>query len=288
MDLTLLAITVVSLVALIVMGVWVWRVSRDERRRGAARVAALGAAASEPAPVRSVVSRTVEEPVDEHRIVVGGGRPVAPWTPARVSTIAPSRRVQGGVDPVKPVPASEFHLERASVCESFLGSATTSPASGGQRGLAIAAVVLFALVVTGGFWLVFGDRRSLGGGWSTTATAVAASPLELVSLRHERRGTRLAVTGLIRNPGAGVAVDKLTAVVFLFDQKGAFISSARADVDFRRLIPGDESPFVITLDAPATVARYRVSFRNDAGIVPHVDQRRAEPVSQSLAATVSP
>jgi hypothetical protein len=61
--------------------------------------------------------------------------------------------------------------------------------------------------------------------------------------------------------------------VFLFDQQGGFVTSSRAEVDFKRLVPGDESPFVIAMDAPTNVARYRVSFRTDAGVVPHVDRR---------------
>jgi hypothetical protein len=74
----------------------------------------------------------------------------------------------------------------------------------------------------------------------------------------------------------------LNAVVFLFDQQGSFVSSARADVDFLRLAPGDESPFVISVEAPGSVARYRVSFRNDRGIVPHVDRRGQEPVAPAI------
>ena len=45
--------------------------------------------------------------------------------------------------------------------------------------------------------------------------------------------------------------------------------------DFLKLSAGDESPFVVSLDAPPTVARYRVSFRTDNGIVPHIDRRGA-------------
>ena len=60
-----------------------------------------------------------------------------------------------------------------------------------------------------------------------------------------------------------------------------FLASARANVDFLKLSPGDESPFVIDVEAPANVARYRVSFRNDAGIVPHVDRRGQQPLALS-------
>ena len=49
-------------------------------------------------------------------------------------------------------------------------------------------------------------------------------------------------------------------------------------MDFVKLAGGDESPFVVSLDAPANVARYRVSFRTDEGLVPHIDRRGAPPI----------
>ena len=67
--------------------------------------------------------------------------------------------------------------------------------------------------------------------------------------------------------------------MFLFDRVGTFVTSSRANVDFLKLGAGDESPFVVSLDAPPTVARYRVSFRTDEGIVPHVDRRGASPAA---------
>ena len=56
------------------------------------------------------------------------------------------------------------------------------------------------------------------------------------------------------------------------------------DIDFVTLSPGDESPFVSAGDAPASVARYRVSFRTEAGVVPHVDRRGQEPIAQGTVA----
>jgi hypothetical protein len=144
--------------------------------------------------------------------------------------------------------------------------------------LAVAAIVLFGLVLAGGYWAVFVDRAAT----ATVSVPSTTSPLELVSMRHERRGTRLAVTGLVRNPVAGAPVERLAAVVFLFDQQGGFISSARANVDFLKLTPGDESPFVIDVEAPSNVTRYRVSFRNDTGIVPHVDRRGQQPLALTI------
>jgi hypothetical protein len=144
--------------------------------------------------------------------------------------------------------------------------------------LAIAACVLFVALVVGGYWSIFGDTA----GVAAIERPTGAAPLELISLRHERKGASLAITGLVRNPAAGALVDQLGAVVFLFDQQGNFVTSARADADFRKLSPGDESPFVVTLGAPTNVARYRVSFRNEAGVVPHVDRRGQEPLAKEL------
>ena len=266
MEIVMLGVTVVSLLVALAMSVVAWRLSREERARSAARVAALTAAASD-----------TEGAIPE-RVAVGETRPSAPWNPARVSAFAP-------VSPPRPS-AQTSRPEAADVMrplgDSFLGSAVSTPPSGGrQRGLAVAAVILFAVALGGGYWTVFGDRTSAP---TVDATGADESPLELVSLRHERRGPRLAVTGLVRNPGAGVPVDKLAAVVFLFDQQGGFITSARANVDYLKLAPGDESPFVINLEAPVNVARYRVSFRNDAGLVPHVDRRGQQPAGQVSAA----
>jgi hypothetical protein len=105
--------------------------------------------------------------------------------------------------------------------------------------------------------------------------ARAAAPLELISMRHEREGQTLKVHGLVRNPRSGQTMTRVSAVVFAFNRAGAFVTSGRAGVDFTKLEPGDESPFVVTVPGVADVGRYRVSFRTDTGVVQHVD-RRAE------------
>jgi hypothetical protein len=260
MEIVMLGVTVVSLLLAFVMSAVAWRLSRQERARSAARVAALAAAANE-----------TEAAIPE-RIAVGESRPSAPWNPARVSAFAPAPPSR---------PSTQSRAESVDVMRplgsGFLDSAVTTPPSRGrQRGLAVAALILFVAALGGGYWTVFGGRTAAS---TVVAANRTASPLELVSLRHERRGQRLAVTGLVRNPAAGAEVDKLTAVAFLFDPQGGFITSARANVDFLKLAPGDESPFVINLEAPANVARYRVSFRNEAGLVPHVDRRGQEPIA---------
>jgi hypothetical protein len=284
MDILLLVVTVVALAVALIMSAAAWRLSREARARSAARVAALAAAASEPEPTRMAKSMTLAAQGSE-LLAVGDSRAPAPWTPARVSAFAaPAKVGHSGrgeaTDLMRPASEDDGVGKPTSFGDGFLGSAVSTPSgSGRQRGLAVAAFVLFLAALGGGYWMVFADRSTP----STVAAAGATnSPLELTALRHERQGSRLSILGIVRNPVAGAPVDKLSAVVFLFDQHGGFITSARANVDFLKLAPGDESPFVIAIQAPANVARYRVSFRNDAGTVPHIDRRGQEPMAANV------
>ena len=106
-----------------------------------------------------------------------------------------------------------------------------------------------------------------------SASAQGSAPLELVSMRHEREGDTLKVTGLVRNPRNGGRLTRVTAVVLTFNRAGAFVGTGNAGLDFVTLEPGDESPFVVTVRGVTDVGRYRVSFRTDGGGVRHVDRR---------------
>jgi hypothetical protein len=256
MDILLLGITVVSLVTALVMSVTAWRLMRDEKQRSAARIAALSAASAddaEPMELPIVAPKKIEK---------------APWNRApfdsRESADADSLSLR-----VAPGAPSDAPAPHASV---FLGAITEERTSGGrQRSLAIAAVALFVVLSGGLVWMMAGPE-------GTTPVAVGPNaPLELVSLSHSRQDDKLAVSGLVRNPASGQPVEKLSAVVFLFDRMGTFVTSSRAHVDFLKLGAGDESPFVVSIDAPATVSRYRVSFRTDDGVVPHIDRRGESP-----------
>ncbi len=132
--------------------------------------------------------------------------------------------------------------------------------------VAVAAIMTLVIVIGA----IIGTRSS--GGSASDVSNVR--PLELVSMRHQREGTTLTVSGLIHNPAAGAAVSGVTAVVFAFDRNGGFVASGRAPLEFGSLAPGDESPFVVAVPNVSDVARYRVSFRTGHGIVRHVDRRR--------------
>ena len=307
MDIILLGVTVISLGVALVMSVVAWRVTRDERKRSAARVAALSLAAriddtpqgvspqvlsprgsapqeSSPYPAQSIPAQDVSPAL----------RPPmkAPWASAPFNTAAdlasattksaslPADMPLNQVRPeaqvaVEGPPRFEAPVSHAS---GFLGAEQTPRDSGSrQKTLAFAAIVLFAVLSGGLVWMMSGPRGS-------TATAVGPnSPLELVSLSHQRQNEKLAVSGLVRNPVAGEPIQNLSAVVFLFDRMGTFVTSSRANVDFLKLGAGDESPFVVAIDAPPTVTRYRVSFRTDDGVIPHVDRRGETAGSQEPA-----
>ena len=212
MDLLLLTLTVVSLIAAVAFGAVAWRSADEQRRRSAARVAALATALddNEPASPVAVASMFGTKPGGSLR-----GRPF----------------VKGAVVAV----------------------------------MAIALVVLVAM----------SSRDRVPDQAAVAAEAVPTSPLELVSMHHTRDGNGLTVTGLVRNPDAGSVVTHVDAVVLAFDRDGNFMVSMRTPLDFTTLAPGDESPFVVKLPNAGEVARYRVSFRTEAGLVRHVDRRSA-------------
>jgi hypothetical protein len=85
----------------------------------------------------------------------------------------------------------------------------------------------------------------------------------------------LIVRGVIRNPPAGARVDRLVAVVFVFDADGGFVTSGRAPIDSAPLAPGGESAFLVNVPGAEHAARYRVSFRTDTALIPHLDRRHA-------------
>ena len=319
MEPILLAVTVVSMLVALVMSAVAWRLAREERARSAARVAALAAAANLDTPVSAAgdVSTSVPAAAPALPVHAVAATPVAavaselsdaraPWPTSRLASIAPARTM-----PVRTTAElalnQPIHDERplraparlaqevrvagmgrrtaesiepamaAPIADSFLSAPAMRGETGRQRGLMAAAAVLLVVLGAGAYFLT-ADRAA-------TATAAAApatdAPLELLSLRHQRQGSRLTLSGLVKNPAAGAPIENLIAVVFLFDAQGGFVSSARSGIDFKRLAPGDESPFVIAVDAPANVSRYRVSFRTEAGIVAHVDRRAEQPAATS-------
>jgi hypothetical protein len=223
MDAILVTLAVLSLSAALVLGVVAWRFADDQRRRSAARVAALATA----------------------------------------------------IDGSTETPAAPAMSEPAAVSSMF----QTVP------GAAVAGTPLLKAVVASALAVALMLAAAIAArGPAAAAEAVLAAPLELVSMRHERNGDTLRVTGLVRNPRAGEAVTGVTAVLFAFDRDGNFVTSSQAPLDFTTLAPGDESPFVVNLEKADDVGRYRVSLRTGAGVLRHVDRRAAGRPANAAAA----
>jgi len=249
MDVVLLTLTTLSLAAAAGFGFLSWRLGREERQREQARVAALSTAMTGLSTIRG---RDEAAPPSMLRGFGETGRRLGEAFPSEADT--PETQVAVG---------SVF--ERATE---------------GLRGRpAIKAAVIGAMVVTIVIGAIVGARMSDSAAAPTTPThnervaTKTPAPLELVSMRHQRQGTTLTVSGLVRNPSQGVAMNGVTAVVFAFDRSGAFLASGRAALDFSALGPGDESPFVVNIQDVSDVARYRVTFRSGSGVVRHIDRR---------------
>jgi len=238
-------VTLISLVLAVIMTAIAWRVSQEERRRSEARVAALAA--------------------DIHDAGAG---------------VRPDVSSLDGDLPMR--------SSRETAITTSSGDMFVVPSSA-KTGTRLATVVTIGLLVFGSaaaVAVVFGRssghdltpaavNRQSGNAAAQAATPnpPPAVPLELIALGHERDGDRLTVRGVIRNPSAGAEVRGLTAVVFLFKDDGGFVGSGRAVIASPALVPGGESAFVVTMAGATDVARYRVSFRTEDRVVPHVDRR---------------
>ncbi len=238
----LLFVTVVSVLIATAMSAVAWRVVREERRRSEARVASL-ATEIHSAHFRS--ERDLELGSE-----YGDAEPVATASDGLFATI-------------QPAPAGSRFATVLAFGVIVVGSIATVAllSSSGSRGTTPAA------------HRAASENRANAASHDDIAAPVNPLPLELVALGHDRDGDRLTVRGVVRNPSSGAAVQRLTAVVFLFNRDGGFLGSGRATVESPALAPGGESTFVVTVPGAAEVGRYRVSFRTEDRVVPHVDRR---------------
>jgi hypothetical protein len=181
---------------------------------------------------------------------------------ARIALLAAA--IHDGEDdlPLRPPASSD---ERTGLLVEPLASST--------RRLAVVGVVGVLVVgaITGLVLVAESGSRGVRAGQGALRQAHVA--LELVALEHDRDDSRFVVRGIVHNPASAATLRGLTAVVLVFSREGEFIASGRAPVATPALAPGAETPFVVTLPDADSVDRYRVSFRLDDQIVPHVDRR---------------
>lgn len=244
MDTMLLAVTVVSLLLAAASATVAWRVTRAERQRHTARVAALAAAAG----IRPVPSGLHE------------------FMPARGEAPAPTRDASA-------------ETENTPASSGLFGvPAPTSGSAGRQQRLMVAAGAFAAVVITVAGVVFLGNRTV------ATVSSPAGIPLELIALNHSHAEGGLAVAGLVRNPAAGAPVAQLAAEVRVFDAAGILIATRSASIDASSLDPGHEAPFAVSLGELATAARYRVSFHAAGTMRPHVDLRTNQPAAVTAEA----
>jgi hypothetical protein len=256
----LVGITLVALATAGALLAYVVRLARQDRDRSEARVAALAELLQSEDPQASTPSTS--------GFVTGGLREDLPPTYpddhfGRLRTAA----------------ESEPEESRAGVTidDDSGGRMFGAPAAGGPRpGHRLLITATGALVVGLALAAIYALNQAPEGGQAAEASPIS---LELLSMRHERDGDTLSVSGLVRIPVSGRPLQDVTAVVMTFDRQGGFLASGRSPIDFRRLAPGDESPFLVRLPGARTVGRYRVTFRTEQGVVPHVDRRHEAPAA---------
>jgi hypothetical protein len=254
----LIILTLVSIVVAVVMSVVALRATAEERRRSDARVAKLAADIFEP-----------ERPLESRAWSAGAFR-------------SRDEREESDFElhrSVTSTPAPRSASTTAPLMSTDLFAASAPEPSGSRFATAaVLGVLVVGSLATLALLLGSGSHRAAAATSAETRVAgnavpAAAAPLELVALGHEREGDHLTVRGVVRNPPSGTVVDGLAAVVFLFGRDGNFITSSRTDVESTHLGPGGESRFVISVPTTADVGRYRVSFRTDDRVIPHVDRR---------------
>jgi hypothetical protein len=257
-------VTGLSVVLAVIMCAVAWRISRAERRRAEARIAALAAEIHDERSLASVAASGGK------RVEIGiRGEPPRRF-PAPAST-GPRSFLQDlplreATSPTSPQPGGEL----------FVGA---RPDPQGTRIVTAAALGVFVIGAVAALAIVLGGARptapastSSRGADPSAASAVAA-PLELVGLAHERDGNRLTVSGVVHNPDSGAAIEGLEAVVVVFDREGGLMTTVRAPLARLPLAPGGESPFFVAVPNAADVGRYRVSFRVGDRVMAHVDRR---------------
>ncbi len=262
MESVMMIVTLVALALCGVMATITARLLREERRRSAARVAML----------ESGISAGAAETTDD-RVT----------RPASVATKVPAVRVPVAVPQPEPIdalplrPRAETPRPATTPVHSAELFGTTARGSSSRARLAGIAIIGAILLATAAWLGVFPaglTRQDAGASeGSGTETVAPGQPLQLLALEHVQAGDTLTISGIIRNPETGAGQPGLTAVVFVFDRQGSFVTSARALVDPGMLDPGKETPFAVKVEQARSVGRYRVSFRTETGVVPHVDRR---------------
>ena len=245
----LLLVTLISMLLAVIKSVIAWRAAQEEKRRSEARIAALAAEihdsdrphAAPRAEADLDLRRLVETPISRPVTGLFETNGAARTGPRLATVVGIGVLVLGSVAAIAVVLGSGSSAATAHVASPANVENPANPANSANR--------------------------------ANHATSENLVPLELLALGHQRDGDRLTVRGVLRNPSAGRAIDRVTAVVFLYNRDGGFLATGRAAIESTALLPGGESAFIVVVPGASDVGRYRVSFRTEDRVVPHVDRR---------------
>jgi hypothetical protein len=269
MEMLLIVITIISVATAIVALASAHRLTRHERERSEARVAALATAAETHGGMdggwKQVAGewQWVAEPATQGIGDLGLGIIAA-------TRVTQEKRVIPATEPI-PNPQSLITASDTEISSGGLFGTVQREETSGSRWPVFAVAAVMLLMVGGALFFLNASASS-----DPAATAVKigpSEPIELVALGHSREVHTLTITGTVRNPSSGVKLEGLTAVVSLLDRDGALVSTKDVPLDYRAIGPGEEAPFKVTIPDPGAIARYRVSFRAGTDVVPHVDRR---------------
>jgi len=240
---------------------------RENRARSTARVEALRAIVTKEVTEETETTEIAEAPVFVRPPV----RQPEPFDLAlRVDPPAPSRHAIVDV--------------RSDLFEK------PTPRTPGHRLAWMAATGLVMASLVGAYFVISsGVVGRIVASNHARASAAAASPIELLSLRHAIDASgNFTVTGLVQNPASSTPLHGVAAVVYLFDAEGKYFASSRAALESAVLSPGGQSGFTVRVPSPSLpsptslpsvpISQFRVSFQHEDGAaVIHVDRRGALP-----------
>src|SRR4051812_42877737 len=243
MDTTLIGVTLLSMATAVALGVVVWRLLRDERRRSQARAAALADMLTRSA----TPDLTLRDPV----------RPPAPSPAPRRQTVTP----RFAETMVRVADATRDNNDSAPPLAATFLAAPERASTWRARAVVIGALVLTASAALLIALTVHDRGRQHTAAAAATSRRQPAATLELLSLRDARDAGALTISGVVQNPRNGAMLKQVGVTASVFDAAGTLLATGKALVDVTALSPGDESPFVVSVHVSGPVARYRIGFR---------------------------
>ncbi|MGE5837551.1 MAG: hypothetical protein ACM4AI_23965 [Acidobacteriota bacterium] len=296
MESFLIAIGVTSFVLGAAMILFAWNVVRQNRRREMARAELLsGLAFPEGVPqhVPAELDRPFRRPVADGRdeqpgslqiVDVGRNQPAIDEFPSERTreVLAGTSTLLRPEQTVETVTRDETETERLFREPEKSGAAS-------RRSIALAAVFIVMTILVGTYRWISRPPVLTRPAVTTSVEAEVPAPaarqesrIELLALDQRNTPAGFIVTGRLRNPAGGAALQNVIAVVDVLDRNGRVLTTASAPIKQAVLGAGEATDFVVAAADAPNVARYRVEFYAKGGEpIPQVDLRRQQVSSRS-------